>query len=331
MDNTIIEFPHEGLRNGNKVAKLSTVKRDKLVLKYNTSLAEYQANAQSVSSTQPVNTEVVKAESNMLDNIVVVDFSNNCRKNGIRKLKVSRVVANKSRMYYNRNVVRTMINDIVPSSNMNDKVEPSLSDTRMSRLERTGELNKIDLKEEPTNNVINTPERFMEKEIVNPYESLINDRENAPLTRESMHTEEKPVEQNMGGDPNLYTKLVHGKEEDFSNDEIGVKLKDAITRLDIANEEKEKARAVNASLEAEVATVRETLDKLKKKKELQEQKVLEDTLNMLKSAKEEILDETRKYDNLQEELKALIRERDALLKNPYVNQDDENYAARRAA
>lgn len=331
MDNTIIEFPQEGLRNGNKVAKLSTVKRDKLVFRYNTSLAEFHTNHQSVNNVQSVDTEMTKPESNMLDNVVVIDFSKDCRNNGLRKLKVSRVVANKSRLYYNRNVVRTMINDIVPLSDTNDKSEPSLSDTRMSRLERTGELNKVDLKEETVNNVINTPERFIEKEPVNPYESLINDRENAPLSRESMHTEERNIEQNMGGDPNLYTKLVHGKEGDFSNDEIAMKLKDARTRLDIANEEKEKARAVNASLEAEVANVREALDKLKKKKELQEQKVLENTLNMLKSAKEEILDETRKYDNLQEELKALIRERDALLKNPYVNQDDENYAARRAA
>ena len=49
---------------------------------------------------------------------------------------------------------------------------------------------------------------------------------------------------------------------------------------------------------------------------------------MLQTAKEEILGETRKYDNLQEELANLIRERDALLKSPFVNKDDDYSSTR---
>ena len=136
-------------------------------------------------------------------------------------------------------------------------------------------------------------------------------------------------EQNMGGDPSLYTRLVHGNNDEFVNDGMSVRLQEAISKLGVANEEKEKAKAVNASLEAEVANVRETLDRLKREKEAQEQKVLENTLNMLKEAKAEILDETRRYDNLQEELATLIKERDALLKSPFINKDD-GYSTKQA-
>ena len=334
MDNTIIEFPQKGLRNGNKVAKLSTVKRDKLVFKYKTTLEEYRNKNNNVNTTN-INSEPAKQDINVLDNIIVVDFANlNNKKNGTRKLKVSEVVTNKSRRFYEKNAPKIEAKVAKPVVEETKSVEPSFSTTRMSRLERTGEINKIDIKEEPRNNIINTPERFMEKEPVNPYESLINDKEeqkeNAPLTRESIHSEEKNSEQNMGGDPNLYTKLVHGKDDGFAGDEISAKLQDAISKLGVANEEREKAKAVNASLEAEVANVRETLERIKKEKEAQEQIVLENTLSMLKDAKAEILDETRRYDNLQEELKALIKERDALLKSTFVNKD-EDYSTKKVA
>ena len=330
MDNTIIGFPQKGIRNGNKVAKLSTVKRDKLVLKYNSALNDDRSKSENANVSN-INNIVVKQDSNALDGISVVAFDGKrCKKNGTRKLKVSGVVTNKSKRYYDFSKPQvdkevTMQGDVVPQD-----TEMPFGSTRVSRLERTGELNKIDLKDTTQNNIINTPDRFMQPEPVNPYESLINDKEekdNTPLTRESVHSEEKNVEQNMGGDPNLYTRLVHGKDDNFTDDEISVKLQDAISKLGVANEEKEKAKAVNASLEAEVASVREALEKIKKEKEAQEQKVLENTLSMLKDAKAEILDETRRYDNLQEELKALIKERDALLKSPFVNKD-ENYSTK---
>lgn len=326
MDNTIIDFPKKGLREGNKVAKLSTVKRDKLVSRYKTSLAEIKRNLPTENASN-----IVSNENSILNNIVMVDYSNN-NLSGSRKLKVSEVVTNKSRMYYKKNHVVEKKEELRSPEVVEQKVNTELpvSDTRMSRLERTGELNKIDLREEPVNNIINTPDRFVEKEKVNPYESLINDKEETPLTRESIHNDEKNAEQNMGGDPNLYTKLVHGKDDSFGSDEVSVKLQEAISKLGIANEEKEKAKAVNASLEAEVANVKETLERLRKEKEKQEQKVLENTLSMLKNAKEEILDETRRYDNLQEELASLIKERDALLKSPFVNSEDE-YSTRKMA
>ena len=331
MDNTIIEFPQRSKRNGNKVAKLSTVKRDKLVFKYKTSLMELQNKNNNTKIPSTPNNSI-NQDVGALENVTIVDFdSNNSKKNGTRKLKVSEIVANKSRKYFANNKPQKIeVKMPEPVVNEQPEIEKPISDTRMSRLERTGELNKIDLKEEPSNNIINTPDRFMEKEVVNPYESLINDKENTPLTRESIHNEEKIGEQNMGGDPNLYTKLVHGKDDNFADDEISVKLQEAISKLGVANEEKEKAKAVNASLEAEVANVRETLERIKKEKEAQEQKVLENTLNMLKDAKAEILDETRRYDNLQEELRALIKERDALLKSPFVNKDDD-YSAKKNA
>ena len=339
MDNTIVAFPQSGLRNGNKIAKLSTVKRDTISNKYYSQISEMEKEAQSkqVSNNTPIN----NPSNNSLDIISVIDFAPSQNFSGTRKLKVNNLVKDKSRAYYERNhvVSQEKPKEEVPVETQAPVApEPEentvAADTRLSRLERTGELNKIDLKEDvaPTNDVINAPERFQEKPVVNPYESLINDKENMPLTREAVREDEnRNQEQSMGGDPNLYTKLVHGKDEAFGNDEISAKLQDAISKLGVANEEREKAKAVNASLEKEVATVRETLERLRREKDAQEQKVLENTLSMLKDAKAEILDETRRYDNLQEELQALIKERDALLKNPFINSEDDKYSSKRAA
>ena len=332
-DNTIIDFPQKGLKNGIKIAKLSTLKRDAIIYKYNRKLSELHSTMNN-SNVSMVNASS-KSDMTTLDNISIIEFKNNCKNNGTRKLKVSKVVPDKSKKYYLKNQIVTSMPEVntPKDDNLSHEVseEVPMSDTRMSRLGRTEEINKIAIDETPANNIINTPERFIEKSN-NPYESLINDKEPNinQMTRESIHNEDKS-EQNMGGDPNLYTKLVHGKDDNYANTEISSKLQNAINELDIAKSEREQAKAVNATLEAEVANVRETLDRLRREKDAQEKKALEDTLSMLKDAKADILDETRKYDNLQEELKALIKERDALLKSPFVNKDNDEYSARKAA
>lgn len=337
MDNTIVAFPQNGLWNGNKIAKLSTIKRGAISTKYYNQLSEMEREAQNKQVTES-NTVQNNPTNNSLGNIEVVDFGSNYSFSGTRKLKVNNLVKVKCTEYYDKNhsVAATPAPEEpqIPMTPANpEPEEEKAADTRISRLERTGELNKIDLKETdiPTNNIINTPERFQEKEAVNPYESLINDNNisntnTPPLTREAVRADDtRTQEQNMGGDPNLYTKLVHGKDDALGDDEVSVKLQDAINKLGIANEEREQAKAVNASLEKEVASVREALEKLKQEKDAQQQKALANTLNMLKEAKADILDETRKYDNLQEELKYLIEQRDALLKNPFINNDDNGY------
>ena len=323
MDNTIIEFPQKGLRNGNKVAKLSTAKRDQLVYRYKTTILEKEKDIpKSVTSTSDDEKDI-----NALDNIDILSFDKKSVNNGTRKLKINEIILEKSKSFYNKNRVdeEKKYNENVRNS-LEEEQETSLNDTRISRLERTSELSRLDINND---NIINTPDRFMKKEEerASMYDSLIN--EPSIPTRESIHTEDKIQETSMGGDPNLYTKLVHGNGEN-SSDEMSIKLQEAISKLGVANEEKEKAKAVNASLAAEVENVRETLARIRKEKEAQEQKVLENTLNMLKAAKEEILDETRKYDNLQEELASLIKERDALLKSPFVNQNDD-YSAKKTA
>ena len=328
MDNiTYIDFPNEDNKNeGDKVAKFSEAKRDNVKARYNSELAKLRA---TVTNSVPVSQPSTKSE---LDNLEVTDSYSSVDNTGVRKLKVGAVVRDKALKYYVTHkkevpVVNNVTSPLepqieLPKEEVKEPIVNQVSDTRMSRLERTGEfelptnLKREDIHEERRSDVINAPSRFVNEE-KNPeidrqsLEAFINeDNKNVDMRRDN---------ETRGGDPNLYNKLIHG-ENDSS---VSLKLQDAKNRLLTANEEKEKARVVNANLEAEVENVRATIERIKRERNEKVQKELDNTLNMLQTAKEEILSETRKYDNLQQELSELMRQRDALLSND--NYQDNNY------
>ncbi len=274
-----------------------------------------------------------------------IDYYSELQNSGVRKLKVNRIVADKSKKVYgfhNAIVVKKeepikepvvnveeKINDI----NLEEVYENPVSDTRdtrMSRLERTGDsvnINNFENQEmkrqtPPVNDIINTPSRF-ERHMETPFDALINDNNESSIN-DKKENEQVKVSETRGGDPNLYNKLIHGSEKN----DISIRLQDAKSKLYTANEEKEKAKAVNASLEQDVEKVRKEIEKIKKDKQEKEERELSNTLNMLQAAKEEILGETRRYDNLQEELAELIRQRDNLLGSSSYN--DDNYSRNRS-
>ena len=263
-----------------------------------------------------------------------IDYYANYKKESARKLKVNPIVANKAKKAYGVHdavILETKEevfedkqdtkNNLPSEEIMNEEVV----DTRMSRLERTNDIEPpvndykdVMQRETPINNsnVINTPTR-LERYNETPFDSLINDNNSQPL-KENVDVNNKTSEI-TGGDPNLYNKLIHGSEEN----DVSIRLQDAKSKLYTAKEEREKAKAVNANLEAEVESVRKTIEKIKRERKELEERELSNTLNMLQATKEEILGETRKYDNLQEELAELIRQRDSLINNSSFSKEEK--------
>ena len=370
MDITITDNPYqEGIIiNPNiehKVAKLKNdTKRITIENYYNVELAKMKMGSNTVKDT------VSKEHGNDLVmgrlGIESLDYYAYCDSlKGARKLKVGKEnVFNNVKRYYekqNRNMIDNLPvenkkeelpkEEVVNVADNNEVsftphiVDTPLSDTRMSRLERTGEIPKVEEKAEVTlkredinhgrvNDIINAPDRFVEperevkEEVVNPYEALINDtKEENKEKNINSELDKKETVEIKGGDPNLYNKLIHG--EDDSN--IYTKLQDAQNKLSTFKEEKERARVVNANLEAEREKLLEEVEKIKKSRQEQAQKELDNTLSQIQSAKEEILSETRKYDNLQDEIALLMKEKERLLNSNNSYYDEENYGRSRAA
>lgn len=314
-----------------KVAKMSKLENTP---KIQTLAARWQKELAKIDSTV---TKVVNSATNIMEKIgiVVTDYYEKLTNEGARKLKVNPIVANKTKSYYGthnaiiiekkkeelvQDSIPNTINDITIDEVRNDE---QVADSRMSRLERNEETfvdNRNVEREMPVENkVTNTPITRFDRYSENPYDALINDSSNKQVEDEyESHTR---VTETKGGDPNLYNELIHGAK----NSDVSSQLLDARNKLSNAQKEKAKAKAVNKSLEDEVMKLRETIAAIKREKQEKDEMELSNTLNMLEATKEEILGETRKYDNLQEELAELIRQRDSLL-NGGSAYENSNYS-----
>ena len=345
MDNiTIRENPYiEGKSKNDGLFKIAKMSNKEETPKIQTLKARWEKELASLAKNNFSSPSAVDKNNSLMDRLGLLnkDYYNDTKTVGARKLKVNSIVADKSKKFYGIHdaVVVEKKEIVVPHKEENQNVdfvheeikhEEPIQDTRMSRLERTGEiptntvLNQEMKRTTPEiNDIINTPTRF-ERHIETPFDDLINDNNINTRVEKNINEQVRQTE-TKGGDPNLYTKLIHGKEEV----DISVRLQDAKSKLYTANEEKEKAKAVNASLAADVENVRREIEKIKREKKEKEERELSNTLNMLQAAKEEILGETRKYDNLQEELAELIRQRDNLLGNQSF--DDDSYSRRKNA
>lgn len=209
-----------------------------------------------------------------------------------------------------------------------------LSDTRVRRLERTGEI-PIVREELPTysqSNVINTPERFVPKQDapVNP----VNNVTAFPSRMERMQKEqvevnrEEPISVNRAtpeigqGAKELdkINNLMHGSEAG----DLSIEIQNAHRRLEEAVKENRRVVNQSASIEEEIRNVKATVEKLRKEKAEAQQRELDKTLDMIEATKEENLGATRRMTNLQAELAELIRQRDEML-------NDTSYSRGRAA
>ncbi len=310
-----------------KVAKMSKLEKSP---KIQTLSARWQKELAKLEKVVSKVTNTAAMVMNKLS-VSLVDFYEKTLREGVRKLKVNEMVADKGRACYgihNAIVIEKKVEPIkedIPSEINNItiddvKKEEPVNDVRMSRLERTGEVftnNKNVVKEEISeNNFSNSPITRFERYSDNMYDALIND--NPVKQNENDYEEHTRSMETKGGDPNLYNELIHGSK----NDDVSMQLLEAKNRLSNAKKEKAKAQAVNKSLEDEIASVRKAIDAIKKEKQEKDERELSNTLNMLDATKEEILGETRRYDNLQGELAELIRQRDNLLNGGSVYEDN---------
>ncbi len=260
-----------------------------------------------------------------------LDYYANSTLQGARKLKANKMVIDKTNNFYKKYNPKCINNheevkeEVYTPSSSNMSSVPQ--DTRMSRLERTGEIPKVDesqvtlrredlhssVEYEKPNNIVNTPvinapNRFIEKkEEISP----VNEISRTEMGTVNQEEVKKDPEMARGGDPNLYNKLIHGENENETS--ISSQLREAKEELLTANEEKARAQEVNRGLEREKAELLATIQKIKKEQEEKAQVELEDTKMQIKNTKDEILSETRKYDNLQSEIARLMQEKDALL------------------
>lgn len=312
-----------------KVAKMSKLEKTP---KIQTLSARWQ---KELAKLETVVSKVTNTAAMVMDKLFAstTDFYSKALRDGARKLKVNEIVANKSRAYYgvHNAIVITKkeepvkdvaeaINNITIEEEKVQEEEPTV-DSRMSRLERTGEVYannaNAEYEEPKENKIINTPTRF-ERYNENPYDALINDNANVAAQNENSLDNRVKSSDTRGGDPNLYNELIHGAKAD----DVSSQLLEAKNRLSNAQKERAKAKAVNKSLEDEIANIRKTIDNIKREKQEKAERELSNTLNMLDATKEEILGETRKYDNLQGELAELIRQRDNLLNGSSVYEDN---------
>ena len=318
------KIPSDGSFKVAKMSKLEkTPKIQTLSARWQKELAKLETTVSKVADTAAVVMEKLMASS--------TDFYKKTLREGARKLKVNKIVADKSKNYYGIHdaiviekkvePIKEDISNVINNITIEEKKEEPIVDSRMSRLERTGEVfnNKTNFEyEEPKENkVINTPTRF-ERHNENPYDALINDNVNTVVHDDINLDNRVKISETRGGDPNLYNELIHGSK----NDDVSSQLLEAKNKLSNAQKERAKAKAVNKSLEDEIANIRKTIDNIKREKQEKDERELSNTLNMLDATKEEILGETRKYDNLQEELAELIRQRDSLLNGGSVYEND---------
>ena len=119
-----------------------------------------------------------------------LDYYARIKRENAKKLKVNPIVANKSKAVYGiKEAIKLdepVMNNIVNDSTLtrSDVHKEDVVDTRMSRLERTGEIPTVDVNRETTmkretpsisSNIINTPTRFERSNESTPFEALIND------------------------------------------------------------------------------------------------------------------------------------------------------------
>ncbi len=325
-----------------RVAKMSNKQETP---KIQTLLKRWQEELAKVTNEvkTTVETKVAKGKE-VLENAGtnVKDFFSRTFRVSARKLKVNKIVAEKSLNAYGEHngivlqvAVEPKEEKAVETSNINDMVreelvnEKSMMDSRVSRLERTGEVKvaseTVDTpRTEPIYDtpIINTPTRF-ERHKDTQFDALINDNANiSSMPVDNTFENHERTFETKGGDPDLYNELIRG------NSKFG-KVQEAKRKLSTIRGEREKATAVNADLAKEVEDVKRTIEEIKRKQKEEEELELSNTMNMIGEEEEKILFETRKYDTLKAELAALIRERDSLLGNS--SYKEEGYSRRMAS
>lgn len=345
QDNSRVVVYTNGTHVASKAAKLdNNMKRPVLVDHYNAELAKMVKVVENVASPS----HGYDASLGRLG-ITTVYYDAKAQNISARKLKVKGGVVDKGVLAkYNKAIegmkpsviakeekvinafvppVKEEVKPVVtPVVNMEPVVQP-LNDTRVGRLERTGEIPVV-RQDIPSynvgNNVINTPDRFINRDnqpsnnVVNFPSRMERAKENE-VSREDNITRTAEIGKGAKELDKINT-LIHGNE----GSDLSVEIQNAHRQLEAAMMENKRVVTQSATLEEQIKNVKATVEQLKKEKAEAQQRELDKTLDMIEATKEENLGATRRMTNLQAELAELIRQRDEML-------NDNSYSRGRVA
>ncbi len=305
MNYTIIGNPYasdatvvstRGVMTDAKVAKLNNDKKKPALV------SNWEKLRPSVVETTPVSAP--KDYNSLLEEVGIkpVNYGVNVTNTGAKKLRVNKIVNEKTKNIYNASDKE----DVVPLPEAPEiKIESALTpnvtideeDSR-GRHEKTAEIpvNEIKeaVKEEPVNNPVSYTSR---------------------AERNAMVDAVKETKQEAkAGDMDLYNNLLHSVNQ---TDDVSRQLQGARNQLSIEKEESRKLAEQYGEAVKELAKLKEDIEVTKKQKEQKVKEELSMTLKSIENLQKENLERTSDLTSIQSEIARLKAEKQAMEANDF--------------
>ena len=297
-----------------KVAKLNNMtKRPTLV-------ANWEKNMPKVIPQAIVN-DGPKDYSSLLSNLgmTTVEYVKTANNSGAKKLRVNRIVNEKtSKVYGNSEKAKlTPQEEVVNLINQISVTE--------APVEAKEEVKEVHGRHEKTGEVpVNDIREAIRQELTDAIPVVTSRMERNASTHEMETKDEMPKEEVKAGDIDLYNNLLHsvGKEDDVSR-----QLQGAREELTLEKEESKKLAEQYGKAVRELEQLKEDIETKKRLKAQQEKRELNETLNNIKTLKEENLAKTSDLSSIQAEIAKLKAEKEAM---ESVMYDDRSFGRRAA-
>lgn len=300
-----------------KIAKLNNItKRPVLVAKWEQGMPKEMP--QVVSKEEP------KDYSSLLENLgmTTVEYAKEANNSGAKKLRVNKIVNEKtSKVYENsektsltpQEEVVNLINQIsITPAPVEAKEE--VKEEVHGRHEKTGEVPVTDIRD------------AIRQELTGAIPVVSSRMERNASSHENVEfKEETPKEEPKATDMDLYNNLIHG---DKAVDDVSRQLQGAREELSIEKEESKKLAEQYSKAVRELEELKVDVENKKRAKAQQEKRELTETLNNIKTLKEENLAKTSDLSSIQAEIAKLKAEKEAM---ESVMYDDSRSFGRRAA
>ena len=298
MNYTVIENPYEnestviatrGVMNDAKVAKLNNDKKKPALIRHWESLRP-EPKASPLVESAP------KDYQALLDNvgIKVVNYGTDVNNTGAKKLRVNKIVTEKTRNIYNNSSREDVVAEEAPSlveaveEEITEQVQDVVEDTR-GRHEKTAEINVAEIQEAVKEDTL-TYSRAEKNQVP----------ENKPETK--------------AGDMDLYNNLLHSVSP---TDDVSRQLQGARNQLSIEKEESRKLAEQYGEAVKELEKLKEEVEVTKREKEQKAKEELSMTLKSIENLQKENLERTSDLTSIQSEIARLKAEKQAMEANDF--------------
>lgn len=303
MNYTIIGNPYDtnatvvntrGVMTDAKVAKLNNDKKKPALV------SNWEKLRPNVVETTKVTT--LKDYNSLLDEVGIktVNYGVNVTNTGAKKLRVNKLVNDKTKKIYDNSSKE----DVIPMKEEPEiKIESALtpnvtSDDLRGRHEKTAPIpvNEIQeaIKEEPVNNPVSYTSR-MERNVM------------ADNIKDSK-------QESKAGDMDLYNNLLHSVNQ---TDDVSRQLQGARNQLSIEKEESRKLAEQYGEAVKELAKLKEDIEVTKREKEQKAKEELSMTLKSIENLQKENLERTSDLTSIQSEIARLKAEKQAMEANDF--------------